>query len=188
MRQYALTTGTDRGRLFDANEVESLDRHFDAIGDAPRPSESVRASWPLRLMYGAFLAQPDLAIAGAQGSLNDAASKWHGWVKGDACYVLGVCAIKAYPAVHFHGIRIPAAVLVQAAQDTFALMDGMAPQAASTFVRYENLTPTENLHERLGILALKGEEKNLKVLPLTIDNWTQSIDDARARRIAERLR
>lgn len=188
MRQYALATGADRERLFDANEVEALDRHYDAIGDAPRPAGSVRALWPMRLMYGAYLAQPDLSLAGAQTALDDAASKWHGWVRGDACYALGVCAIKTYPAVDFHGFRIPVAVLVQAPKETFALMDGMAPQAASTFVRYENLSPTENLHERLGILALKGAEKNIKTAPLTIHNWTKSIDAGRARRIAGRLR
>lgn len=188
MKQFALAKVADREQLFDAQEVEALDRHFDAIGDAARPTENDRAMWPLRLMYGAFLPQPFLSLNGAEQALNDAVPKWHGWVKDDACFALGVCAIKTYPAVDYHGPRIPVSVLVQASEDTFALMEGVAPQAISAFVRYSNRTPTENLQERPGILALKGEEKNLKTPLLMLHNWKQSIDDARARRVAERIR
>jgi hypothetical protein len=188
MKQFALAKMADRDRLFDTNEVEALDRHFDAIGDAARPTEVTRAMWPFRLMYGAFLPQPFLSIDDAERALHDAVPKWHGWVKQDACFALGVCAIKTYPAVDYHGPRIPVAVLVQASEDTFELMEGAAPQAISAFVRYANRTPTENLQERPGILALKGEEKNLKTPLLMLHNWKQSIDDTRARRAAERIR
>jgi hypothetical protein len=187
MKQYVLAKVDDSDRLFDINEVKALESHFDAIGDTPRPTEDIRATWPMRLMYGAFLLQPSLWLKDAAQALADSAPKWHGWVKHDACYALGVCAIKSYPVVDYHGPRIPVAVLLQASEDTFALMDGMAPQPISTFVRYANLTPTENLQARHGILALKGEEKNLKTSPLTIHNWIHSIQQTSARRIAQRL-
>ncbi len=188
MKQFALAKIADHEQLFDTNEVEALNHHFGAIGDAARPTDVDRAMWPLRLMYGAFLPQPFLSLDSAERALKEAVPKWHGWVKGDACFALGICAIKTYPAVDFNGPRIPVAVLVQASGDTFALMDGAAPQVISAFVRYANRTPTENLQERPGILALKGEEKNLKTPMLMLHNWKQSIDDARARRAAERIR
>jgi len=187
MKQFVLTNVADRERLFDINEVEALDRYFGAIGDAARPVEDMLAAWPLRVMYGAFLPQPSLSPTPllALDALNDTVPKWHGWVKDDACYALGVCAIKTYPSVSG---RIPVAVLVQASEDTFSLMTARAPQAVSAFVRYANLSATENLHERPGVLAIKGEEKNIKTGTPTLYNWTQSIDDSRARRVAERLR
>jgi hypothetical protein len=188
MKQYALAKMDDRERLFDANEVKALDVHFGAIGDTPRPTDEVRATWPMRLMYGAFLPQRGMSLNDATQALNDCVPKWHGWVKQDACYALGVCAVKTYPLVHSYGPRIPVAVLLQASEDTFALMDSMEPQAISAFVRYANLTPTENLQARPGILALKGAEKKIKTPLLMIHNWMQSIDSTRARAAAERLR
>lgn len=178
--QYAVIEISGQRRLVDANELQALETHQDAITDAVEDEDSM----PLKVVYGGYKVQPELSGNADAAVLDMARSRGYqlGYIDGGLCRAIELCDFIAFePQRRGHALDIPFAALIR----THVAMPSKDRQAVSAFLRYAQMSPATNILNRPGIFAFKGEERRLGGVAVTHQNWRTFIDQSRAVRAAQ---
>lgn len=184
--QYALIEIQNEKRLVSANEVHALRTYTDAILEQDKPVETEH---PYHVCYGCYLPQPGIDVAEALDDFESSRDHWLGYVEQDKCHIIAFHdAVPLEPVRRGLALTIPFAALVQANPPIIeAIGDAGTVQAVTGFLRYEDVSPANNVLNRPGIIALKGIERRVKEGQATPGNWHQHIDLARAKRTAQAI-
>lgn len=181
--QYALISIKDKMLLLSAHEMQALDEHLESIADMDSPQEDTH---PYHLCYGSYMPQIGTNAAKAIEDFQAARDHWLGSIENDKCHIIAFHDAQEFEVQHIgNAIRIPFAALIQASEAIIEKIGNKSSvQSVTGFLRYQDMSPSTNLLNRPGIIALKGLEKRLKVNPLNLQNWRESIDHRRAERAA----
>ncbi len=173
--QYATFEIQGRRLLLDADEYQALRQ-----GTPIEETAGVEDEAAFHVCHGAYLPQPGTGAARALKDLLAARDHWLGCLAGNACRLLALEDIQPFEAVRQgRALAIPLAVLVR--------MDGavagrISPHvrglALTCFLRYDNLTPAQNLLNRPGVIALKGPVR--RIGPDAPGDWKSHVDTGRA--------
>jgi hypothetical protein len=184
--QYALMEVQGKSYLVDANEMQAVEFHGpENIADSPKPDEQASA---LILCYGAYLPQPGVTYEKALFDLLGAKGTWLGTIAESICHLIAVQDVRALGIVKVAGqTRIPFAILIQAHPAITDKIKGDDALAITGFVRYGNMSPSDNLLNRQGVFALQAVERG-GAGNLTLESWGKAIDRNRAQRISRKIR
>ncbi|MBF4453835.1 hypothetical protein IRT38_00205 (plasmid) [Acinetobacter sp. SK-43] len=181
--QYALMKVSDNAMvLMDASEAQALYTYKGQITDVPEPDEE---NLPLKVVYGAYKPQHGKGLEETIENLNASKGFWHGHVKDDKCYKIAVVDfITLDPVMLGQSFYIPFASLVSTNID---LKNKSRTFAITTFLRYENRTPAENILNRNGVFSIASQENRIKNEIVTEKNWKDFVDMNRAKRAASKI-
>ncbi|PIE92794.1 hypothetical protein CO726_24830 [Bacillus fungorum] len=175
--QYALWEIKERLFLVDAEEYSALTTKGEYKQDEPTEEESLK-----KLVYGSFKIQADYdkkeAIEEAKNSVGYAL----GHIKGKTCHYIELLDLELREDQEvLHG-EIPFSALIR----TDLKIPRKNEPAISAFLRYGNMEIGDNILNRFGIFAIKGEEKGLT--NLTKENWKEFINEKKEIKVAELLK
>ena len=167
-------------RVLSTEEYSFLMTHGEGIADRV-PNENELS---LRLVYGALKPQvgeiPLEAIKDTQETLGC----WYGAIIENQCVLSTLVDIELRePLYHGYAVDIPFAALLRTSLE----VNHCRGRSTPVFVRYEGMTPAENLLNRPAVLCLHRCEGRLKE-PLTESGWRDSMSPERAARSARLCR
>lgn len=170
--------------LIDINEYQALTTNPAELKDGDLHAVDA-GNLPWKLVYGSYKPQYGLrddaeaslkSMMGSKGFLL-------GHVKDGVCHGIGLTDLEAFEPLGTNPVLgIPFAALVRTHID----MPSGTAQAVTGFLRYEKqMTLADNLLNRHGVFAFKAQDRRVKPEALTVENWRQHIDKARAMRAAK---
>ncbi|EOZ8645558.1 hypothetical protein ACQWTT_001309 [Acinetobacter baumannii] len=181
--QYALMQVSETTMvLMDASEVQALQTHGEKIVDV---SEQDEENLPLKIVYGAYKPQHGKTINETMDSLKNSKGFWYGHIRDDKCYKIGLTDLVTLDTViQGKSFYIPFAALVSTNID---LKNKSRTFAITSFLRYDNMNPAQNILNRKGILSIGSQENRIKKDILTVDNWKDFADLNRAKLTASKI-
>jgi hypothetical protein len=175
--QYAAFEIQGRKRLLDISEYEAL---LEIQKKPVAEAVETEAESGYFLFHGAYLPQPGISETKALKDLLAARDHWLGCLVGCECHPIALEDCFEFNAVRKgHALAIPVAALARASEAVAGRISPNPSKPALTcFLRYENLTPAENLLNRPGIFAFKGPPHSFG--PGLPANWKSHTDADRA--------
>lgn len=186
--QYALTKFSNRAiahRLLDVCEATylGLEKRTGKV-QVDRPDTVGFDTAPLRLVYGAFLPNPETDEGAATDLLGDLDGNiLQVSLPGRVTY-LGLEEIAPEAAVRFGGkYYVPFGALIRT---RIPFADDLGQYAVTAYPYCDEESPEDNVVRREGILALKSEERRF-MKRISPKNWRQWVDVAQVRRAAAQV-
>lgn len=166
--------------IIDANEIKELnDLEEKGLHDF-KEFEPKEEDLTMKLVYGALIPQYEYDKNGLKEKISLSIGKALGYIKNGTCTLLELLDIKLL-GPEING-RIPFAAII----NTNLNIDNKKKQSLSTFLKYSNLSITNNIFNRFGIFAIKEQENRIKE-SLSKDTWKNFIDEDRAIRVAKKI-
>ncbi|MFB5678792.1 hypothetical protein [Paenibacillus terreus] len=164
--QYALMELNGTKIIIDAVEVNSL--HKFGNGARLQDIEPEDHTLSLKVVYGQFIPQPEMALDKVKEDIIDSKGMALGYIYQDACRILVLEDISLEtPLANGY---IPFAALLS----TDLEVEPTSDQAISAFLRYGDMIPEDNILNRFGIFSITRVELNTK--DLTVENWKVFVD------------
>ena len=174
--QYAII----QNRVLAAAEYTALMIHGERIID--RTPEVGGMS--LQLVYGALKPQVGETPLAAMAETRETCGSWYGTVDGGGCILSTLVDIEFHdPLFRGHAVDVPFSALLHT---DLAIGSGRS-RSMPLFVRYEGLSPAQNLLDRPAILCACRNERRLHS-PLSESGWRNRIDPGRAAESARQCR
>ncbi|MYB35074.1 MAG: hypothetical protein F4X92_08150 [Gammaproteobacteria bacterium] len=174
--QYAII----QNRVLSAEEYTALMTHGEHIAD--RTPEAGGMS--LQLVYGALRPQFGETPMDAMAETRRTCGCWYGTIDGERCVLSTLVDIEFHdPLFRGHAVDVPFSALLHTDLDIGARRNRSIP----LFVRYEGLSPAQNLLDRPAILCVCRSERRMRT-PLAESGWRNAIDSGRAAESARQCR
>lgn len=166
--QYAII----QNRVLSAAEYTSLMTHGEGIADWIPMEDDVS----LQLVYGALKPQEGEIPLDAMKATRETLGCWYGAIIDDRCVLSTLLDIEFQePLYRGYAVDIPFAALLRTGLEIARSRGKSTP----VFVRYEGMTPAENLLNRPAVLCVHQCEGRLKG-PLSESGWRDSMDIERS--------